>query len=374
MSTHPRSLLRRSGFALVAVLATTALAACSSSGSATSGAGNASGGAPTLDPNNPVKIRVSDTAGNGYLQIAKAEGFFKAVGLDPELSQVGDGNATLTAIEGGSLDIGYADFFAGINAVGHGFDLDLVANNNRNLVVYPILVKADGPIQSLNDLVGKKVGLSSIPQQTINTLGVLQNNGVDPSKVTLDYLSASTAADVALDRGDIQAWSAGHWPQLYENNGKQGYNFTAIGNYSTDSWSDPAATTAGWWSTGSYASNHPAVENAFAQALWNFHVWINQQPPSDLAALIKQYYKTDYVKIADGDATALKNLTYWPEEQHGPIDIDATQAWYELGVKDAPKSVTANVDWQSHVYQSAKNPLETITPTPPSAAAAGSAH
>ncbi|GAA2616879.1 hypothetical protein GCM10010399_54750 [Dactylosporangium fulvum] len=338
MSSFPRL-----AAALASVLLASTLAACGEE------APSASSGA--LDPANPVKITVADAGYANALEIAKAKGYFSKYGLDPKLTQTQSGVATLAALQGGSLDIGYADFYAGINALGNGFDIQLVANNNTNLTSLPFLVKSGGPVKTAADLAGKKVGVSPVPQFIVNTRGFLEANGVDSNRVTFVIIQDATGAPQALERGDYDVW-AGHWTAAYSNDGKTGYNFTTVGDTSTKAWSNPDATTAAFWTTGDYARKHPEIAHAFAKALYEFHAWWNAVSPSEQADLVQQYYKIDFKKIAGGDDAKLRNLlpTYY---QTGPINLDATQSWYELGLKYAPDKISKGVDWKSHVFASA---------------------
>lgn len=341
---------------LVAVAATVSLSACGGSASGSDGSappvGAGSTAVPTLDPAHPVTIHVADAGVSNLLAIAKAQGFFTKNGLDVDLTQTNSGVATLAAIQGGSLQIGYADLYAGINAISNGFDVQLVENNNTNPANIPFLVKADGPIKSVADLAGKTIGVAPVPQITVNAKGFLKANGVDPDSVKFTVIQDANGAPQALNRGSYDAWEASPIAVL-TNDGAIGYDFTTVGNDSTSGWSNPKATTAGWWSTGAYARANPAVEYAFANAVRQFRSWWSAQPDDQKAALVNQYYQVDYAKLAAGDATKLAQLIDYVPFQTGPIDLDATQSWYELGVQYASDKIAKGVDWKSHVFRSA---------------------
>jgi ABC-type nitrate/sulfonate/bicarbonate transport system substrate-binding protein len=186
----------------------------------------------------------------------------------------------------------------------------------------------------------------------VNTRGFLQANGVDGNSVKFIVIQDATGAPQALERGDYDAW-AGNWTAVYTNDGTTGYNFTTVGNASTKAWSDPEATTAGFWATGDYLRGHPEVGTAFTKALYDFHVWWNTVSPAEQAALVLQHYKVDYSKIAGGNDQKLRNLlpTYY---QTGPINLAATQTWYQLGLTYASDKIAKDVDWQAQVSDSAK--------------------
>jgi NitT/TauT family transport system substrate-binding protein len=330
-----------------------AASAGASSGAVSAAASsNAASAAPTLDPTHPTTVHVADAGVSNLLAIAKGEGIFSKNGLDVQLTQTNSGVATLAALQGGSLQIGYADLYAGINAISNGFDVRLVENNNTNPTKIPFLVKAGGAIKSVSDLAGKTIGVAPVPQITVNAKGFLKANGVDPSSVTFSVISDSNGAPQALNRGDYAAWEASPI-SVYTNNGKVGYNFATIGNDDTAGWSNPNATTAGWWSTGSYANSHPAVEYAWAKSVRQFRKWWQTQSDDQKAALVKQYYQVDYQALSGGDPSKLADLINYVPFQSGPIDLQATQSWYALGLQYAGDKIAKNVDWQKNVFGSA---------------------
>ncbi|MBM9469593.1 ABC transporter substrate-binding protein [Nakamurella leprariae] len=355
-----------------AVIALTALTACGSAGAGGGSSSEASSSGrtdvtaatsssadaqqfPALDPDDPVTIRVADAGVSNLLAIAEAEGFFERNGLDPVLSQTNSGVATLAAVQGGSLDIGYADLYAGINAISNGFDVSLLLNNNANLDTLPVVVKVGGDVEDVADLAGTTIGLAPVPQYTVNVRGFLKANGVDPADVELISIQDANGAPQALERGDYGAWVAS-WTGVYTNTGTVGYDFQVVGDPSSSEWTDPAATTAGWWSTGEYARENPAVASAFADAVREFRLWWYEQDTDRRAELVEQYYDVDYAAIAGDDPAVLERLLDFVAWQTGPIDLAATQEWYELGLEYAPDKIAADVDWQAHVADSARQP------------------
>ena len=346
-----------------AVLAGTSSQAATSSPKATAAPSPKASAIPTLDPNNPTPVRIADAATSNVLAIVKGEGFFKKYGLDPTISSLNSGVNVIAALQGGSIDYGYADFYAGINAISNGFDLALVSPNNYNLHAWYVGVKSDGPIKTPADLAGKSIGVSPVPQIRVNARGFLKSNGVNPDSVKFTIISDPNSFAGALDRGSIDAWGGPQYLNLAQNDGQHGYNFKSIGNPSTAAWSNPKATTAAFWSTGNTARSNPAVAYAVNFALHDFHKWWNQTLSlDDKVALYKKYYNIDYNALAGGNRERLQNLIpdYW---QSDPIDLTAGQSWYQDGLAAASDLIASNVDWQSHVFASAKAAL-------PSAAAA----
>lgn len=319
---------------------------------------------PTLDPNNPTKVKIADSGTANLLAIAKGEGFFKKYGLDPELSSIAGGVAIIAALQGGSIDFGYADFFAGINAIKNGFDLSLVEPNNYNPTNYYVMVKSGGNIKTVADLAGKNFAVTAVPQIRVNLRGFLKANGVNPDSARTTILGDPTGGPAALERGSVDALPGVLYLSLAQNDGKNGYNFRSIGNPSSKSWSNPKASTAAFWATGNTTRNNPAAAYAVNWALHDFHKWWLEQTTDKKVALIKQYTGTDYNALVNGNRERLEQLVASSSEwwQVDPIDLAATQSWYQDGLDAAPDLIGSGVDWQSHVFASAKTPLPSAIP------------
>jgi NitT/TauT family transport system substrate-binding protein len=303
-----------------------------------------------------ITVTVVDSNNSNYLQIPISQGIFKKFGLNVQLSSLDSGVDVLAALQGGSADIGYADLFAGINAIANGFNVDIVADNNVNETTFPVLVATSSGINSVADLSGKTVGVAPVPQITVNLDGFLKANGLNPASVNLSVLSSPAEEPQELQSGSINAL-AGSWLLEYQNDGEQagGFNFKVLGNPNTAAWSNPKATTAAFWSTSAWAKTHKQVEDDFDNALHYYREWWYSLPVAKQASVVLEDENVNYEQISGGNAAALKNLlpTYY---QTGPINLAATESWYKLGLQYAPTKIVAGVDWQAHVFSSARLP------------------
>lgn len=339
--------------AAAAAVAAATLAACSSSSPAsTAAAAAANVPSGSAGSGGLTTINVVNTLGQENLQIAKDEGFFKKYGLNVNISYLDNGADVLEALEGGSADIGYADLYAGINAVSNGFNVQLVANNNGNPPSIAVAVKPGGGISSVADLAGKKIGISPVPQFTVNIRGFLQANGVNPDSVQLVDIQAITALPQALQGGTVDAFLSTTWSAVYQN------GFTTVGNGATSAWSNAQATTAGFWSTNSWATAHPQAEDEFDNALHAFDQWWKALSPSQASAIELKYYGVNFQTLSDGNATKLANLIASTSgfTETGPINVAATQQWYQLGLKYAADKIAKGVDLKAHIFPSALQP------------------
>lgn len=355
----PGKSVRLRWLAAVTTVATASLtAACSSSSPASTAAAGPSGSltvsaaSTTSSSAGLTTINVVNTLGQENLQVAQDEGFFKKYGLKLNISYLDNGTDVLAALEGGSADIGYADLYAGVDAVANGFNVKLVANNNGNPSTVAIAVEPNSDITTAAQLAGKKIGLPPVPQHTVNTRGFLKANGVNPYSVNLVVLASQPALPQALKAGSIDAFFTSSYSVIYQ------YGLRTVGNGSTASWSNPLATTAAFWSTGGWASAHPQVEDEFDDALHAFDQWWRSLSPSQSAAVELKYYGLNFEKLSGGNSTKLQNLiaSTSGDAETGPINISATEEWYQLGLTYAPDKISKGVNLKSIIFPSALQP------------------
>lgn len=349
-STQQR--LSRLAIGIVSAGAALTLVACSSSGGAatnTQGASDANTSAADVNgsaPRDLGTVNVINTAAHNVEEAADL-GFFAKYGLKVNVKHLLNGPAVLAALQGGSGDIGYADFYAGINANAQGFKLDLVNGRNGNEGDKVLYVKANSDINTPADLAGKSIIISPIPQAKVNLLGYLKANGVDASKVKIKTTQGSSLNDAALKNGTADA-TQGSWSNVYQSEGA----FKAIGKPDSSGWSEKGATSAGFWSTDKYAQSHKDVVTAFSNGIKDFQRWLHSVKPATNAALNDKYEGTSWTKLAGGDPTKLAQIATVDNLETGPFDFTASQNWYDLGVQYAPDSVKTGVDLHKIVFES----------------------
>lgn len=141
--------------------------------------------------------------------VAKQEGIFEKNGLDVELVEFKAGSEAISAQQSGDVDIVLSIPGTAMTAIERGFDLVAIAQNEIAKTAGPdsgsIQVLKDSGIESLKDLAGKKVAVSSLHSQ--NTVGVqqlLKDTGVDLSKVQLIEIPLPSQVD-ALKSKQVDA-------------------------------------------------------------------------------------------------------------------------------------------------------------------------
>ena len=137
--------------------------------------------------------------------IADKKGFFKAEGLNVEVSAFAGGSKALEALMGGSLD-----------AVSGAYSNTLtMAAKDQALVEFVEQIRCPGfvldvskrkPVTSVKDLSGANIGVSAPGSSTHMVLNyILTKGGVDPSDVSVIGVGTSAGAVSALRSGQIDA-------------------------------------------------------------------------------------------------------------------------------------------------------------------------
>jgi len=143
--------------------------------------------------------------------IAKERGLFADAGLDVELVPPADPSAVPRLVSAKQADIGvhyqpnlYLDHDAGLPLVRFGTLVETPLNT--------VTVLAEGPIKSLKDLKGKKVGVGKGTSAHNLLVAAIEKNGLKFSDIDVVYLSpADAAAAFASDK--IDAWAV--WDPFY---------------------------------------------------------------------------------------------------------------------------------------------------------------
>jgi sulfonate transport system substrate-binding protein len=178
-----------------------------------------------------VVLNVGDQAGTGAEAVLQAAGLINSSGvlrdgLHVKWADFTSGPPILQAISAGAVDIGgvgdappvFADPASKAVIVGA---LKTAYSNGA------LLVPKNSPITSVSQLAGKTVAVGTGTSADYHFYTVLKKNGLSPSSVTVDNLSAAAGLQ-ALNAGDVAAFDT--WSPWLEDAEADGARVLAGGN------------------------------------------------------------------------------------------------------------------------------------------------
>lgn len=143
------------------------------------------------------------------LTIAEQLGYFKAEGLEVDISDFAGGSQALAAVEGGSADVvsGAYEHIITLQTRGQSFQA-FVLQGRAPAIAIGISVKAMPHYKTIADLKGKKIGISALDPSTQRVMQlILSRAGLKADDV--NYVGVGTAAGAltAFRTGQIDALS-----------------------------------------------------------------------------------------------------------------------------------------------------------------------
>jgi hypothetical protein len=151
----------------------------------------ASAGGSTLEKTtiNIGTIPVVDTA---PLQIAMAQGLFKAEGLDVKLQILAGGAEAIPKLKSGALDVSFGNYVSFFSADAKGaIDLKIVSDGFQSAKgTHTIMVAKDSPIQTMADLKGKVIAVNTkrnVSTMLIRVAAKANNFDLDEDKNFVEF-------------------------------------------------------------------------------------------------------------------------------------------------------------------------------------------
>lgn len=250
-------------------------------------------------------MRVAAPGGDGFAGAfyARDQGWFERAGLNVDVLQVNNGTAAVTAVVGGTADIGASSVTAVANAVLHGIPLRYIAGATMFLATQPDLglcVSKDAVFRGASDLVGKTVAVGALKDGTDLALkAYLSENHVDSATVDVVELPFPSMA-AAIGRGNIFAATL---VEPFLSAGTQ-TSLKMVAN--PEASIAPRLLLGGWFATRRWAEENRAFARRFAAVMYETNKWANVNHAKTAAILAK-------VTHLDPDTIAHMNRSVYAE-------------------------------------------------------------
>jgi NitT/TauT family transport system substrate-binding protein len=136
---------------------------------------------------------------HAWFYLAKAKGYFKAENLDVTIDQGEGSAATVTRILSGAYDAGFGDINAIIqNAATRPTEAPVMVYMVYSKAPFALLTRANGPLKSLKDLPGTKIGAPA-GAAALKLLPVLaRNNQIDPASLNITQVAPNLQEQMLL--------------------------------------------------------------------------------------------------------------------------------------------------------------------------------
>jgi NitT/TauT family transport system substrate-binding protein len=229
----------------------------------TTGSGNTAASSGLEKPDITVAaLPAADLAG---LYVAQDDGFFAQQGLHVKIVKIASSAAVIADQLKGEVDITAGSYVAYIAAQAAGSRFRILAEASALRPDTRVLViPAGSPIKTLNDLVGRKIGLNGT--NSIGTLlisALLAQHGISPAKVTfVTDTKGFPAMPAALQDG---AWGAAFLAEPYATVAGEDYGERELADL------DQGATLNfpidGFMATQAWVEKYPKTAAAFVRAI-----------------------------------------------------------------------------------------------------------
>jgi NitT/TauT family transport system substrate-binding protein len=242
-----------------------------------------------------LSIAVGGKAAFYYLPLTISEqlGYFKAEGLDVEISDFAGGAKALQALVGGSADVVAGAYEHTINMQSKNQHIEsIVLMGRAPQIAVAVSTKAMPRYKSLTDLRGKKIGVSA-PGSSTNMVAnlVLSRAGVKASEVSYVGVGTASGALAALRSGQIDAMSNTDpvMTMLEQKGDVKIISDTRTLKGTQEVFGGPMPAACFYTHT-DFVKNNPNTCQALANAIVHGLKWLQTAGPSDIIKTVPESY------------------------------------------------------------------------------------
>lgn len=214
-------------------------------------------------------------------------GYFKAEGIDVQVTPITNGGAISAAVASKAIDIGYSNVISVAVAHERGIPFEIIAPANLHLASAPtaalLAVAANSPIRTAQDLEGKTVavsGLNNIIHFAVRAW--IDSHGGDSSKVRFVELPLTEMA-TALRAGRVDA--AGLDALGDPSLGKPGDSLRLLAPAMNAV--SPNFLPSMWFTTKDWIAGHPDLAKKFIAVMTKTARWANAHHRESAAILAR---------------------------------------------------------------------------------------
>lgn len=284
---------------------------------------------------------------NGPVYIAIQEKYFEQLGLDVNLVKFTSGPAQFAALAGGQIDLAWGGMGAFLLAKANGQDLNFISIFMDYNPLEALVVPSDSPINSVNDMAGKKVGLVTGSDAHYGMIKALSANGMDENSVNM--LGMAPPQQIAgMQSGDLAAvylWEPFLTP-LYEAGARPLLKLSEL---------DPGPAFLGWAGKHAWLEDNADVVEKLLKG-WDMGLKKMQEDPE-----MAIQYTLEFTGMGESQARAIiKDLGHF--QSTAGLDTSSPVYWAEgsqlnkvmhdflaFGKEQGLVSVDADVDVDGYV-------------------------
>ena len=233
----------------------------------------------------PIRIGALLIDNTAEVFFAQDQGFWKAAGLNVEITTFQSGSAAASALASGAIDISIADAVSMAAAHAHGIPLVYLAPATIYTPMQPayaLLVPISSPIKTAKDMSAKTISVNAIKNIVqIPTEAWIDNNGGDSKSIKFVELPFPAMSAAILDgRVDIGSVS-----EPFITGGVDSGKLRMISV--ADKNLAKSFMFSGWCSTQDWAAKNPALVAKFIAVMSQTAKWSNANKTQSSQILVK---------------------------------------------------------------------------------------